>query len=104
MLAIRRFASFAAAVVLLVAPAVAQVAPPVAQVAPPATPATQKVSPAQVKAAIDLLGSIDFPVRMEAARGIRRADSTLPIPALVDAVASHTDTYIRFKALVILSG
>src|SRR5215203_4314643 len=97
MLAIRRFASFAAAVVLLVAPAVAQVAPP-------ATPATQKVSPAQVKAAIDLLGSIDFPVRMEAARGIRRADSTVAIPALVDAVASHTDTYIRFKALVILSG
>src|SRR5215218_6179771 len=75
-----------------------------AQLAPRATPATEKVSPAQVKSAIDLLGSIDFPVRMDAARTVRRAEAAMAIPALLEAVAGHADTYVRFKALVVLSG
>jgi HEAT repeat protein len=75
-----------------------------AQVAPRTSPATEKVSPAQVKSAIDLLGSIDFPVRMDAGRTVRRAEPAIAVPALLDAVASHADTYVRFKALVILSG
>jgi HEAT repeat protein len=71
---------------------------------PPAPPAVEKVSPAQVKAAIDLLGSLDFPVRMNAARTVRRAEATIAVPALLEAVASHADAYVRFKALVVLSG
>jgi HEAT repeat protein len=67
-------------------------------------PAVEKVSPAQVKSAIDLLGSLDFPVRMEASRTVRRAESAIAVPALVDAVSVHTDSYVRFKALVVLSG
>jgi HEAT repeat protein len=64
----------------------------------------EKVSPAQAKAAIDLLGSLDFPVRMNAARTVRRAESSIAVPALLDAVAAHRDSYVRFKALVVLSG
>jgi HEAT repeats len=68
------------------------------------SPAAEKVSPAQVKSAIDLLGSLDFPVRMNAGRTVRRADSSVAVPALLDAVATHKDSYVRFKALVVLSG
>ena len=67
-------------------------------------PAVEKVTPAQVKGAIDLLGSVDFPVRMDAARTVRRADAAVALPALLEAVAAHPDTYVRFKALVLLSG
>jgi len=68
------------------------------------SPAAEKVSPAQVKSAIDLLGSLDFPVRMNAGRTIRRAESAVAVPALLEAVATHKDSYVRFKALVVLSG
>ena len=68
------------------------------------SPAAEKVSPAQVKSAIDLLGSLDFPVRMNAGRTVRRAESLVAVPALLEAVATHKDSYVRFKALVVLSG
>jgi HEAT repeat protein len=68
------------------------------------SPAAEKVSPAQVKSAIDLLGSLDFPVRMNAGRTVRRAESLVAVPALIEAVATHKDSYVRFKALVVLSG
>src|SRR4029453_5808127 len=68
------------------------------------SPAAEKVSPAQVKSAIDLLGSLDFPVRMNAGRTVRRAEATLAVPALLEAVATHKDSYVRFRALVVLSG
>jgi HEAT repeat protein len=68
------------------------------------SPAAEKVTPAQVKSAIDLLGSLDFPVRMNAGRTVRRAESTVAVPALLEAVATHKDSYVRFKALVVLSG
>jgi HEAT repeat protein len=64
----------------------------------------EKVTPAQLKSAIDLLGSVDFPIRMDAARTVRRADSAMAVPALIEAINSHADGYVRFKALVVLSG
>ena len=76
-----------------------------AQVSPASeSPAAEKVSPAQVKWAIDVLGSLDFPVRMNAGRTVRRAESSVAVPALLEAVAAHKDSYVRFKALVVLSG
>ena len=63
-----------------------------------------RITPARVKAAIDVLGSMDFPVRMDAARTVRRADASVAVPALLDAVAGHSDWYVRFRALVLLSG
>lgn len=62
------------------------------------------VTAEQVQAAIDTLGSLEFPRRMDAARTVRRALPATAVPALLRAVASHTDGYVRFRALVILSG
>ena len=93
-------------VVLLTAVALGHVAPAAFQ--PPATRIeTQRetpISPEQLKTAIDRLGTVDYPVRMAAARTIRRAPATTVVPALIDAVAKHADGYVRFRSLVLLSG
>ena len=79
-----------------------QAAPPVQK--PPAADAQAAVSPEQVRSAIDRLGDLDFPIRSAAARTVRRADAAVAVPALLDAVKKHADQYVRFRALVILSG
>ena len=66
--------------------------------------ASTAVTAAQVTAAVDRLGALEFPVRMEAARTVRRAEARIALPALLAAVAAHTDWYVRFRALVLLSG
>ena len=74
---------------------------------PAATPAQESKEPvtaAQVAAAIDKLGSIEFPVRSGASRTVRRAAPAIAVPALIRAVSSHQDGYVRFRALVVLSG
>jgi len=62
------------------------------------------VTAEQVRAAIDKLGSLEFPVRTGAARTVRRAEAAVAVPALLAAVERHGDEYVRFRALVILSG
>ena len=90
---------------LVVALAAVLYAPALTAQTPARSPAVaDKVSPAQLKSAIDLLGSVDFPIRMDAARTVRRADAAIAVPALIEAVTSHADGYVRFKALVVLSG
>ena len=66
--------------------------------------AREAVTADQLTAAIDKLGSIEFPVRMAAGRTVRRAPSALAVPALTRAVEGHTDGYVRFRALVLLAG
>lgn len=70
------------------------------------TPAGQAaaVTADQVKAAIDQLGTLEFQVRNNAARTVRRAAATVAVPALLQAAQSHKDGYVRFRALVLLSG
>ena len=102
-------AGAALAIAMLAQPALAQAPTKPAAPAPTprpaaAAPAADKVTAAQLKSAIDLLGSVDFPVRMDAARTVRRADGAMAVPALIDAVANHADGYVRFKALVVLAG
>lgn len=70
----------------------------------PSSGAGGKVTAAQAKAAVDRLGAMDYPVRMEAGRTVRRADAAIAVPALLAAVKSHQDWYVRFRALVLLSG
>jgi HEAT repeat protein len=83
--------------------ALSQQAP--ASAAKPAAADTQApVSAEQLKKAIDSLSSIEYSVRSTAARTVRRADATLAVPALTQAVKGHADQYVRFRALVILSG
>jgi HEAT repeat protein len=85
--------------------------PPAGPTAPakPPAPAGQRgdaetVTPAQLAAAIDKLGTLEFTDRMAAARIARRADPTIAVPALIKAAESHPDGYVRFRALVLLSG
>lgn len=65
---------------------------------------TRKVSPEELRGAIDRLSTIEFTVRMEAARTIRRAPAAEAVPALSDAALKHADGYVRFRSLILLSG
>ena len=64
----------------------------------------QPVSEPELRAAIDRLGNLDFSIRMNASRIIRRAPATQAVPALIQAASNHADGYVRFRALVLLSG
>ena len=67
-------------------------------------PRDQTTTPAQLKAAIDSLGKFEAPIRVAAARAVRRAPAAQAVPALLEAAAGHSDGYVRFRALVLLSG
>jgi HEAT repeat protein len=69
-----------------------------------AAPSGQTGAAADVAAAIDKLGSFDFATRTEASRTVRRASPELVVSALVRATREHTDEYVRYRALVLLSG
>jgi HEAT repeat protein len=65
--------------------------------------APQTVSPAQLKDAIDKLGALDYDTRTNASRLIRRSAPAQAVPALLGAVAQHADSYVRYRALVLLT-
>jgi len=71
---------------------------------PPVSPASSAPTSAQVVAAIDKLADLEYPSRMDAARTVRRAAPTVAVPALTKAANGHADGYVRFRALVLLSG
>ena len=71
---------------------------------PQAEAAQPTVTAAQVAAAIDKLSNLEYPIRSDAARTVRRAPAAVAVPALTGAVATHKDGYVRFRALVLLSG
>ena len=64
----------------------------------------QPTSREAIQAAIDSLGNLDFPVRMNAARTLRRAPADAVTPALIRAIETHKDQFVRFRALVLLTG
>src|SRR5437764_11910596 len=66
--------------------------------------APQAVSSAQVKAAIDKLGDLDYAARTAASRTVRRTAAAQAVPALARAVSEHPDGYVRYRALVLLTG
>ena len=68
----------------------------------PAAPTA--VAPEQLQAAIDKLGDLDYPTRMAAARTVRRTANSQAAPALLRAVHEHADGYVRYRALVLLTG
>src|SRR5436190_20046264 len=65
---------------------------------------TQPTSPVQLKAAIDKLGDLDYAVRTNAAKTVRRASPSQAVPALIQAVSDHPDGYVRYRSLVLLTG
>ncbi len=64
----------------------------------------QSVPAAQLATSIQNLGKFDLPTRIEAARTIRRAPAAQAVPALINAASENADGYVRFRALVLLSG
>jgi HEAT repeat protein len=78
-----------------------QVSPPAAGVAQERGP--QTMTAAAIQAAIDSLSNLDFPTRMNASRALRRAPAEVVAPALIRAVESHSDQFVRFRALVLLT-
>src|SRR3989442_1046872 len=66
--------------------------------------APQAVPAAQLQAAIDKLGDLDYATRTNAARTVRRTPGAQAVPALLQAVAEHADGYVRYRALVLLTG
>ena len=68
----------------------------------PAAP--QTVSPAQLQAAIAKLGALDYATRTTASRTVRRTANAQAVPALLQAVSEQADGYVRYRALVLLTG
>jgi HEAT repeat protein len=75
---------------------------PNARAQEPAAP--QAVSPAQLAAAINKLGDLDYATRTNASRTVRRTATPQAVLALLQAVAEHADGYVRYRALVLLTG
>jgi HEAT repeat protein len=65
--------------------------------------AAQVPADTDVKPHIDNLSAFDYSTRMNAARMLRRTDPAFAVPALVNAVRSHTDEFVRYRALVVLT-
>jgi HEAT repeat protein len=70
----------------------------------------QTLSPQAIQSSIDSLGNVDatasgtaFAVRMNAARALRRGSPEAVVPALIHAVEGHSDQYVRFRSLVLLT-
>lgn len=63
----------------------------------------QVLAPEAIKTSIDALGNLDFATRMNAARALRRASAAAVAPALIEAIQSHRDQFVRFRALVLLT-
>src|SRR5688500_3347118 len=61
----------------------------------------QGLSPQAIQAGIDSLGNLDFSIRMNSSRALRRAPAAAVAPALIRAVESHMDQFVRFRALVL---
>lgn len=68
----------------------------------PAAP--QRIDETRLRAAIDTLGSLDYDTRTNASRLIRRTPGAQAVPALLEAVSGHADGYVRYRALVLLTG
>jgi HEAT repeat protein len=67
-------------------------------------PLPQTVSIAELRAAIDKLGDLDYDTRTRASRTVRRSPSAQAVPVLIQTVADHPDGYVRYRALVLLTG
>src|SRR5204862_7048690 len=65
---------------------------------------TQAFSAAKLMTAIDKRGDLDYATRTSAARTVRRTASTQAAPALMQAASEHPDGYVRYRALVLLTG
>lgn len=61
-------------------------------------------APAGIAQTLTELGDFDYVVRMDASRRLRRLDPAFVAPLLVEAAHGHGDSYVQFRAAVLLSG
>jgi len=67
-------------------------------------PSPQTISAASLQTAIDSLGKLDYDTRTNASRLVRRTPANQAVPALMKAVRTHEDGYVKYRALVLLTG
>lgn len=67
-----------------------------------AFPAAAQVKP-DLKSSLDRLSAFDYATRNGAARALRRIPAADAVPALVEAARAHTDQFVRYRALVLLT-
>lgn len=65
--------------------------------------AGQDQTTVELKRHIDTLSAFDYPTRMNAARMLRRAPAAEVVPALMEAARGHSDQFVRYRALVLLT-
>ncbi len=70
----------------------------------PATGGASAADTAALTTAMDRLGKLDYKTRVEASATLRRAPAAVVVPLLAEAARRHADGYVRFRALVLLSG
>jgi HEAT repeat protein len=58
---------------------------------------------AELEQHIANLGALDFPVRMHAARLIRRTPGAEAVPLLAEAARQDPNEFVRYRALVLLT-
>ncbi|MEQ1731357.1 MAG: HEAT repeat domain-containing protein [Vicinamibacterales bacterium] len=96
----RAVSVFSAFLISALAALTGQGVPPVA-----AAQAPVSVAPADdLQAAIAKLGDLDYSTRMNAARVVRRAPAPQAAGALTVAVRDSDDQFVRFRALILLTG
>jgi hypothetical protein len=102
----RTFAGPVAAALLIGAAPLAAQAPAPRPAAPAPSPPlpSAAAAPKALPALIEDLGKLEYAVRTAASAAIRRAPAEQAVPALIQAVTSHGDGYVRFRALVLLAG
>jgi hypothetical protein len=71
--------------------------------APTAEAAPSRQVPLSVSEAIKHLGDLDYAARTRASASLRRRPAAEVAPALFDALERHSDGYVRFRVLVLLS-
>jgi HEAT repeat protein len=57
-----------------------------------------------LQAAIAKLGDLDYATRTNASKLVRRTANAQAVPALLQAVSEQADGYVRYRALVLLTG
>ena len=76
--------------------------------ASPQKPATtndkQPVTPEALQDAINHLGAFEDATRVKSAQVVRRAPGPMAVVSLLQAAREHADGYVRYRALVLLSG
>jgi len=74
----------------------------VAQSQEPSAP--QPITAEALQAAIDKLGDLDYPTRSKASQTVRRTPNSQAVEALLRTIRDHADGYVRYRALVLLTG